>query len=280
MAEALLQADHHPGWVARLELEFAMGRDVTVLRNNRHSGPLRVQRPLYPEPAVCHACILHPPGGVVGGDLLEIHADVRPGAAALITTPGATKFYRSGGATAIQENRFAVDANGGLEWFPQENIVFPGAKVNSTTRVSLDSGAAFIGWELFCIGLPACKAPFSSGLLETSFEICRDGRPLFKDRLMIRGEADLHRPAGMRGASVSATFAATGCSADMLAPLRQILDAEPAMLAGVTLMDDLLVARYLGDASSEAKTLFQAFWTCIRPSVTGRKACAPRIWAT
>lgn len=280
MAQALIQTDTHEGWHACLELAFSRGADGTILSKNRHSGPLRVQRPLYPETGVCHVYLLHPPGGVVGGDRLEIHAEVKSVAAALITTPGATKFYRSGGGRAAQESYLCVEENGWLEWLPQESIVYPGAQVEVVTQVNLAGGAGFMGWEIVCIGLPACGRPFTFGRLETTLDIRRDGRPLFIDRLRIMSTDDLHRPTGLRGCSVSATFVATGGNPEMLTPLRQIVNAYPERLAGITLIEDLLVTRYIGDSSAEAKTLFQETWTWLRPRLAGRTACPPRIWAT
>ncbi|KJS31072.1 MAG: hypothetical protein VR64_12980 [Desulfatitalea sp. BRH_c12] len=268
------------GWLARLELSFAERDALTYLRTNRHTGPLRLQRVLYPESAVCHACILHPPGGVVGGDRLEIHTAVEASASALITTPGATKFYRSGGAPAVQENYLEVQEEASLEWLPQESIVYPGAVTTVSTRVNLAKGACFMGWEILCVGLPACGQPFATGTLRNTLDIRRAGRPLFADRLRLTDADDRHRPTGLRGHSVSAIFIATGCKPDMLTPLRQLFTIIPNTLTGITLMDDLLVARYLGECSSEAKTLFQALWTWLRPYLSGRTACPPRIWAT
>jgi len=89
---------------------------------------LAVQRALYPEADLCHVYLLHPPGGVAGGDLLNISIQVRDGGAALITTPGATKFYRSVAPRAFVRQSLKI-MNGSLEWLPQENILFPGANV-------------------------------------------------------------------------------------------------------------------------------------------------------
>jgi urease accessory protein len=276
----VLQPNHPQGWFARLDLEFVSRGDFTVLQKNHHTGPLRLQRPLYPEKAVCHACLLHPPGGVVGGDRLELHAAVKSNAAALITTPGATKFYRSGGTKAVQENFFYVEKKGRLEWLPQEIIVFPGADADSTTRVNLSKQSGFIGWEILCIGLPACGQRFAPGYLRTTFEITREGSPLFTDRLRVTEKDDLSRPSGLRDYPICANFVATGCRPDMLKPLRRILNAKQDKTAAITLMDDLLVARYIGNSSSEAKNLFQELWTWLRPHLSGRKACPPRIWLT
>src|SRR3954471_15398906 len=85
------------GWEASLDLEFATQGTRTFLARRASVGPLVVQRPFYPEGDVCHVYVVHPPGGVVGGDRLDLNIRARSGAHALITTPAATKFYRSDG---------------------------------------------------------------------------------------------------------------------------------------------------------------------------------------
>src|SRR5438094_9519722 len=108
-------------WKARLSLSFARDGNRSVLAGRSHEGPLVVQKPLYPEGgAICHAIVVHPPGGIAGGDELALSATVGDGAAALLTTPGAAKWYRSAGPWAKQS--VAFDVEGTLEWLPQETI--------------------------------------------------------------------------------------------------------------------------------------------------------------
>jgi len=273
-------SDSGKGWTACLELEYELRQERTVLTRNRHSGPLVVQRPLYPEEDVCHTCILHPPGGVVGGDYLEIDILAKQNSRTLLTTPGATKFYRSKEKKAVQEQRIKVDDAAVLEWFPQDNILFPGADAEISTRVDLAPEAIFMGWEILCLGLPVNRKRFTSGRVQTIFSIHRSGIPLFVDRLRIEKEKDLDRAAGLRGFPVVATFIATHALDNMLQPLRSLASREEKALYGVTLLDDLLVVRYLGFSTFAAQALFTEIWRVLRPEITGREACAPRIWAT
>lgn len=267
------------GWQAELRLSYAATGDKTILAENSHYGPLRVQRPLYPEDGVCHTCILHPPGGLVGGDSLRLELAVGPSAHALVTTPGATKFYRSGGRQASQHQRLAV-RGGILEWLPQETIVFPGADGEIVTEVRLDKEARFIGWELLCLGLPTKKEAFVSGRLHSSLTVYRNGRPLFLDRLRVAGRDDLHSAVGLRGYPVTGCLVATGVCREQLAELRTLLPAAAGSLVGLTLMGELLVARYLGESTATAREIFQKLWTGLRPHLIGRPACPPRIWST
>lgn len=275
-----MESDASKGWSARLQLEFALRQERTVLARNRHSGPLVVQRPLYPEDGVCHTCILHPPGGVVGGDRLQIDILAEKETATLITTPGATKFYRSDGRKAIQKQHLVVGKGAILEWFPQDTILFPGANVEISTRIDLAPDAHFMGWEILCLGMPVNDQRFSSGKLGTSLLIHRHNIPLLIDRLRVGNAADLNRCSGLRGFPVNATFVATACTAKMLPTLRSLVPPEKEALYGVTLLDDLLVARYLGHSTFAAQDLFVQLWKGLRPELIGKEACPPRIWAT
>jgi urease accessory protein len=143
------------GWAAELALRFAVRgeRGRTELVGRRHVGPLRVQRPFHPEPSgACHVYVLHPPGGVVGGDQLALDVSVESGAHALLTTPAAAKLYRSAGPCARVQQALRVGEGARLEWLPHENIAFSAANAELTTRVELEQGARFLGWVVLCLG--------------------------------------------------------------------------------------------------------------------------------
>jgi urease accessory protein len=244
-----------------------------------------VQRPFYPEgDAPLHVYLLHPPGGVVGGDRLETQIDVRIGASLLVTTPAAQKLYRSAGPTAVQWQLLRVEARAELEWLPAETIVFDGARVELGTRVELAAGAAFIGWELGCFGRPASELGFARGELRLGFEIWRENRPLVVDRSRIEGgAAALTAPWGYLGLPVyGCLYCVPGASSDLLTLATEIraLSAVAGVESAVTVLEDVLVVRALGSQVERVRKTLTDVWRVVRPRLLGREARPPRIWAT
>lgn len=267
------------GWQAQLDLEFSSRGDKTVLSHRSQRGPLSVQRAFYPEGDVCHLYVLHPPGGVVGGDTLTINTYVKKDAHSLLTTPGATKFYRSQGKTAHQQQNLNIEELATLEWLPQENIYFPGAQARMSTRVDLADGARFIGWETHCLGLPANNEIFSSGQLDLDFSLFKESRPVLLERMKISADR-LQAPTGLRGNAVMATLIACPADDEMLDSIRTILPQGHKPIIATTLIEDCLLVRYLGDSTAECRKLYNQIWNELRPAILERKACPPRIWAT
>jgi urease accessory protein len=268
------------GWHATLSLGYQRRGGRTVLAERHRHGPLTVQRSFYPEGAVCHNYLLHPPGGVVGGDRLDISVNVAPGAHALITTPGATKLYRSAGPLAMLQQTLRVQPQATLEWLPQENILFPGANVALQTRVELQPGSRFIGWEMHCLGRPVINERFDSGHALLGLALLRAQRPLLLERLRVHGQQGLNGPAGLRGHPISATLLATPANKADLALCQQLLAAQPDSNIAATLIDDLLIVRHLGNDSAHAAKLLRQLWEILRQPLLGIAPCRPRIWAT
>ena len=269
------------GWQAELELGFVPVGERTVLQHRRHRGPLVVQRPFYPEgDAVCHAIVLHPPGGVVGGDRLQLNVTVAGGARALLTTPAANKFYR-GDIAATMVQTFSVSAGAVLEWLPQETICFRGAQAEMTTRVELAQEGVFVGWEMVCLGRPAAAEAFTAGRARLRFELWRDGRPLLLERgCFAAGDVVFGAAWGLQGRALTGTMVCTVDHPGAVAAVRDGVAPPAAGLFSVSQLDGVLVCRYLGDQACEARFCFEQAWRVLRPLAVGREACSPRIWKT
>jgi len=267
-------------WKASLALEFCLQDQKTTLARKVHDGPLVVQKALYPEGGeVCHAIVVHPPGGIAGGDELNLDVKTGSGAAALLTTPGATKWYRSAGAWARQS--VAFDVKGTLEWLPQETIVFDGALADTGYEVDLGPDAGIIGWDIVCLGRTGSGERFTRGTLRSSMRVRREGKLLWRERARIDGGGRLlDSPAGLGGSPVFGTLFA--CSLNLNQELvTEMRKTEPESGRGaVTLLPGILLARYLGDSTEAARRYFIALWRILRPELAGREAIEPRIWST
>jgi urease accessory protein len=278
-------AASHDHWRATLSLGFTDDAGTTRLTERRHSGPLRVQKPLYPEhPSTCHAIVVHPPGGVVGGDELAISARVADNAHALITTPGAAKWYKANGRVSHQDIQLEIASGATLEWLPQETIFFDAAHVRLHNTIALAANAQYIGLEILCFGRTASGESLNSGKIEQRTLIRRDGKPIwFEQGALAGGSSSMSSPLALNGKTVCATLIATGkpLPAAFLHQLRE--EAAPFLQDGgfgMSQLKSVLVARYLGNSSENAKQLMTHVWQRLRPELLGRAAVVPRIWNT
>jgi urease accessory protein len=274
-------APHLARWPARLALGFERRGARTVLAARSHDGPLVVQKPLYPEgEAVCHAIVVHPPAGIAGGDELVIDVSTARGAAVLLTTPGAGKWYRSTGPRATQ--RVAIDADAAsVEWLPQETILYDGAHADISLDARLAGDATLVAWDIVCLGRAGSGERFASGRLRSRARVVRDGRLAWIERGAIApGGVVAASPAGLDGRTVFGTMvvAAPAIADDWLAAARACAPREGEAVA--TRLPGVLLARYRGDSSEAAREHFGAIWRRLREPVLGRAPVDPRIWRT
>jgi urease accessory protein len=273
-------------WEARLALDFRREGSRSVLSRIEHKGPLVVQKPLYPEgEGVCQAIVVHPPGGIAGGDRLAVVVNVGAAAHAQLTTPGAAKWYRSAGAVAAQTLRIDAGPAAVCEWLPQEAIVFDGARALIESRVSLAADAVFIGWDVVCLGRTASGERFASGGHRQRFELVRDGALVWAERMVIDGgDGFAASPVGLAGYPVFGTFvaAAPRIEDNVLAACRDVpLPAGDERIEGaVTRLPGILVARCRGEGAEAARRWFADLWGAVRPLLCGRRAVPARIWNT
>lgn len=274
---------HSHRWKAELELWFEYADRRTRLMRRRHFGPLMVQSPFYPEQdGTCHVYVLHPPGGVAGGDELHLTFHLGSDARSVLTTPGATKFYRSATGKGLQRCVINVAAGAICEYLPQETIVFDGATAEIDTRVALEEGATFVGWDFICLGRPAANERFTTGSITQRVEIVRAGKPIWFERLHLRAGSPLQEAAyGLAGQPVFGAMVYAGPLKGGLADL--VLDATGEAgdrVFSVSQLDQAVVCRYLGRHAEEGKQLFAQAWDALRTALQLKPACLPRIWAT
>jgi len=273
-------------WNATLSLDYTLQAGKTIA-HFRHDGPLRILQSLYPEgDAVCHNVLVHPPGGLVGGDTLDIAVTAAAGSHGLITTPGATRFYRSAGETALQRTRLRLEAGARAEWLPMEALCYSGCLAENHLRLDLAPGAELMGWDVTALGLPSANQPFEQGSFCQHIEL----PGVWLERARIRADDLLlmNSPLGLAGQRCIATlFFAAGSKLERqrrqlaLDLARQVLEAHPlSAAAGATSPDaQVVVVRVLAPLVEPAMVLLKQVWKVWRQHFWEKDAPSPRIWS-
>lgn len=274
------------GWQARLKVDYSV-EDQRCVARHEHHGPLRILKSLYPEgDRVCHNILVHPPSGLVGGDELLIDINLQAGAHALVTTPGATRFYGSDAKTARQQVHARLADGACLEWLPLEALAYNGCQAHNQAVFHLDAGSRLMAWDVTALGLPHADQPFLSGQFQQHLEIT--GTWLERGLIAATDHRLLHSPLGLNGHSCQSTLVfAQGTAMDdamreqVIALARDICEAHPLRLqAGVTSPDARVVlVRVLSAQVENAMDLLRSVWLQWRSRCWQLPAVAPRIWA-
>lgn len=276
-------------WFARLEMGFVGQENRTILAHRKHHGPVRVQKMLWPEKTgVCHAIIVHPPAGIAGGDHLTFNMVAENAAHALVTTPGAGKWYKTNQKKAFQHIDITVKDSSIFEWLPQETMLFNGANAHSETKVILDTAASFIGWDMLVIGRQARHETFTDGAYQNQFQLYRNQKLLVTDRLSFVGnDRWLSSCLGIHGHAVMGSFWAVPpekfrSNFYLDQHIDQIRELMMRMNINVTLslLGDVVTARYLGDDVRQCHDAFAAIRAKLRRYWFDLDEEFPRIWRT
>ncbi len=274
-------------WHAKLQLDYTHIADRTLARY-AHDGPLRILQSLYPEgDAVCHNVLVHPPGGLVGGDTLDLAVTASGQAHGLITTPGASRFYRSSGELAMQYTHIQLRDQARLEWLPMEAILYNGCIAQNRLQIELAPEAEFIGWDVTALGLPHAGKPFAAGSYLQHIEVpgvwLERGRLDASDMRLMRG------PLGLAGnACMASLFFVAGAKLSRNRR-QQSLDAARSQLEGHALRatagatspnDQVVILRVLAPLVEPAMQLLKTVWAVWRAELWGKTASSPRIWCT
>jgi urease accessory protein len=271
-------------WTADLQLRFEHQEDRTVMTERRHSGPLQVQKPLYPEGrSVCHTVILHPPGGMAEGDVVKISVTQGTGTRTVLTSPAATKWYKCSEEFASQEVRIKLAPGAQLDWLPPENILFQHARANFCFQLELAAEASAIGWETFVFGRRAMGEVWDAGALRINSQLTGKHGLLWAERANVTGRSGLKSASqGLAAFPVAGTLWAAGPNCDqMLAEtLAASLPFNDTLRAGVTRLDrGVLIVRAVAQKIEPLRELMIRCWTFLRPIIHGRDSSPLRLWS-
>lgn len=274
-------------WHAKLNLDYRMEASRCVARHV-HTGPLRILRSLYPEgDGICHNVLVHPPGGLVAGDTLDITVQAAPGAHGLLTTPGATRFYRSDGAHALQRTTITLDAGARMEWLPLEAICYSGCLAENHLTFNLAPTAELLGWDVTAFGLPAAGKPFDTGHFCQHIEV--PGVWLERAQIKALDTLLMNSPLGLAGYRCMGTlFFIAGSKLERkrrqeaLDKAREVMASHPlCATAGATSPDgQVIVVRVLAPVVEPAMALLKQVWLAWRSHFWQQTASSPRIWST
>jgi urease accessory protein len=261
------------------ELVFASRGPGSGLAHLFHTDPCRV---LFPRAETGHpptAVLLTISGGLAGGDRLRVSITARDGAAATVTSAAAEKIYRSLGPDTCIDIKIGVE-RAWLEFLPQETILFEGARLRRHTEIDVAPGARFLGCEMMVFGRIARGETFSSGLLFDRWQIRRAGRLIWADALRLDGDiaATLAQPAAFGGArAVASVVYVSDDPAAHLEAARELIAAAQGR-AGVTVVNGVLLARFIGADPALLRRDLIAYLVGLRHKAGGWPASLPRVW--
>jgi len=273
-------------WRAELKLDYTLESQRSVARY-LHQGPLRILQSLYPEgDQICHNVLVHPPGGLVGGDTLDIQVSVAKGAHGLVSTPGATRFYKSGGHPALQQVVAHVSEGARFEWLPLEAIAYNDCEATNRAIFNLDPGAELIAWDVTALGLPTSKLSFTQGHFQQHLEI--SGVWLEKGNIRGNDARWLNSPLGLAGQKCLASLVfAAGTAIEpkraekALEAAREVIEAHSLKhQAGITCAHpQVLVLRVMSPLVEPTMDLLKQVWATWRQTLWSLPSTPPRIWS-
>lgn len=250
------------------------------------SDPCRALFPHVELDDVFQAVMLTTSGGLAGGDRVAAKLSAGAGARALVTTQAAEKIYRARAGDRDETTILGVDIGVGegawLEWLPQETILFDGARFRRETRIELAESARLLAAEIVVFGRAARGERIARGSYFDRWRIHRGGRLVWADALTWTETpvAALDHPAGFAGAIAVATVVYAGEDAGKHLETARAALAAASSRAGVTLVNGLLVARFLGNDAQPLRNDLAQLWCSLRASAGNLPARLPRTWYT
>jgi urease accessory protein len=269
---------HRPGRDGLLRLGFELRHERTVLRHCRYTLPLQVLSPLTLEDGTSYLLMLNPTGGVLGGDHLRTEIVLAEGARACLSTPSATRIYRSNGQPGEVHTLIQLNSGSRLEYLPDHVIPHPGSSLRQSLRIEMEKGSSGIFFDGFAAGRIALNESWRFRDFDLRTEILLEGKPLFANRTKLTGDSgdsisappsSFNRMGGYAycGSLVIVAEAFQKWPA-LVEHLREALASIPDVFGGVSLLPQSgCSARYLAHSAIEFHAATEKLWTLARRHV-------------
>jgi len=262
------------------ELRFARRDGVTSLAHLFQRAPCRVLFPNPPADDLPLAALLTTSGGLAGGDRVRISIAAEESAQAVVTTQAAEKIYRSLGPETRVEVALTAGPDAWLEWLPQETILFDRARLARRTTAAIEHGGRLLAAEMIVFGRTARGERLSVGLLHDHWSVRVAGRLAWIDAIRLDGDiaGRLDAPAGFDGAMAIATAIYVGPDGASLLSLARALALDSESRAGASLVDGILLARFIGRDARALRADLARYLADLRRAAAGLPARVPRLW--
>jgi len=276
-----------PTLISKVEVEggarvrFGIDQDKTVLKDLYQSDPVRVLFPDNPPGELMIGVLTTTSGGLVGGDKIRIDIEADRHTASMIMAQAAEKIYRSTGEDCLIDISISADNGSWFEWLPQETILHQGARLRRTTRLNLVGDARVLAGEFLVFGRHAMGETLSEGLVRDCWSVCKDERALWSDAFNMEGDLSgiINHPAGLGGARGMANVVYAGPDAcERLEMARSFLPTQTNIRTGATVVNDVLLVRWLGSDVFLLRKAFATFWMRFRNQVGQQPEKLPRLW--
>jgi urease accessory protein len=217
------------------------------------------------------------------GDTVKINVTQGTSTRTVLTSPAATKWYKSSGAFASQDIRIELAPRAQLDWLPPENILFENARTDFRFQLQLSEEASAIGWETFVFGRRAMGETWEAGALRINSQFTDRHGLLWAEKANVTGGSGLRiATQGLAAFPVCGMLWAVGpnCNQLLAETLSPSLPFSDTLRAGVTcLHTGVLVVRAVAQKIEPLRELMVRCWTFLRPAIHGRDSHPLRLWS-
>jgi urease accessory protein len=270
------------GW---LSLGFERRDGRTVLTDRAFTLPLQVTEPLsLDQDGSLLVMLLNPTGGLVGGDCLRTQIRLGPGSHVCLTTPSATKAYRTVGPPVIQDATVQVKRDAILEYIPEHVIPHPGSVLHQSLCVEMEGGSRAILYDAFAVGRVARGEQGRFSELTNRITVCYDGKLLFYDATELKPPSPwLSRVGGLAGFGYCAMFIVVSDTIrdwnGITHSLGETLDRSAAVLGGASALSRHgCIVRFVTYNAHECAETCRTLWAISRRLLLGLAEVDLRKW--